>query len=191
MSWDNHMANLDVGALLGARQEAVGLDDVAELLAHGPPVRADSEIDRFWAWVDDTAPPGQATSLGSTLHHLSTFWSVRHHPNVILLRYEDLKSDLDGQMRALSSRLGIGVSHNRWEDLVDAATFDKMRLRADEIVPDSTNAIWHDNRQFFHRGTSGQWRTLLDEQDLERYRVRVAELIPDDLADWVHHSGDL
>jgi hypothetical protein len=55
-------------------------------------------------------------------------------------------------------------------------------------VPNSTNALWHDNRQFFHRGTSGQWRTLLDEDDLVRYRARVADLVPAELDDWVHNS---
>ncbi len=188
LSWDNHMTNLDVAALLGARQEAVGLDDVAEMLAQSPPVRTDTQIDRFWAWVDDPAPPEEATSLRSTLHHLSTFWSARLRPNVVLLRYEDLKSDLEGQMRALSSRLGIAVDEDGWAELVEAATFDQMRQRADQIVPNSTNALWHDNRQFFHRGTSGQWRTLLDEDDLVRYRARVADLVPAELDDWVHNS---
>jgi aryl sulfotransferase len=191
LSWDNHMTNLDVAALLDARQEAVGLDDVAEMLSQGPPVRADSQIDRFWAWVDDLTPPEAATSLGSTLHHLSTFWSERRRPNVVLLRYEDLKSDLDGQMRALSSQLGIAVEEDGWVDLVEAATFDEMRRRADQIVPNSTNALWHDNRQFFHRGTSGQWRALLGQDDLLRYKARVAELVPVELDDWVHSSDGL
>ena len=61
-----------------------------------------------------------------------------------------------------------------------------MRERADVIVPDSSHAIWQDNRQFFNRGVSGQWRTLLDEDDLRRYHERVAQLAAPDLALWVH-----
>src|SRR5205085_2028319 len=56
LSWDNHMANMDIMKLLAARQAAVGLDDVADLLAQGPPVRPEEEIDRFWAWVDEPSP---------------------------------------------------------------------------------------------------------------------------------------
>ena len=37
------------------------------------------------------------------------------------------------------------------------------------IAPDTTNGIWQDNQQFFHRGTSGQWRSLLDDAALARY----------------------
>ena len=121
-------------ALMSSRQAAVGLDDIADVLAGGPPVRPASQIDRFWAWVDNPAPPG-ASSLRSTLHHLSTFWEACHRSNVVLLRYEDMKADLEGQMRALSGRLGIAVADGLWPELVDAATFDRMRERSDELVP--------------------------------------------------------
>ena len=49
LSCDNHMANTVVVALFGARENAVGLDDIADLIAAGPPPRAVAEIDRFWA----------------------------------------------------------------------------------------------------------------------------------------------
>jgi len=55
-SWDNHWANMDLFAVLTAREQAVGNDDVRELLANGQPPRAELEIDRFWGWVDDPAP---------------------------------------------------------------------------------------------------------------------------------------
>src|SRR5437588_2663403 len=88
-SWDNHMANMDFMAFLSARQAAVGLDDVADLLAQGPPVRPEDEAERFWAWVDGDEPAELSMpSLLTTLHHLQTFWDAREEPNVILLRYE-------------------------------------------------------------------------------------------------------
>ena len=187
LSWDNHMANLDLVAFLGARQKAVGLDDLPELSASMPPVPAESELERFWQWVDDPTPPAESPgSLGSTLHHLATFWEARELPNVVLLRYEELQVDLDGQMRSLAGRLGIDVPEDRWPVLVESATFDRMRERADEIAPDSTNAIWQDNRRFFHRGTSGQWRARLGPADLERYEARVRELASPELAAWAH-----
>src|SRR5436305_14046096 len=42
-SWDNHMANMDLGALITARQNAVGLDDLAELRGDAPPVFFETE----------------------------------------------------------------------------------------------------------------------------------------------------
>jgi hypothetical protein len=122
------------------------------------------------------------------VHHISTFWDRRDDPNVVLLHYDDLQADLDGQMRVVSARLGIPVDEARWPALVEAATFDRMRAAADRVAPDTTNQIWQDNQRFFHRGTSGQWRTLLDAADLERYWTRVAEIAPDDIARWLHRD---
>jgi len=188
-SWDNHMDNMDMGALIGARERAVGLDDVMEKLAQGPPPRPEREIDRFWAWADDPTPPTEAISLVSTMHHVQSFWDVRDQPNIVMLHYDDLQADLEGEMRRLASRLGIDVPEDRWPALVDAAGFEQMRGRADEVAPDTTNAIWQDNRRFFNRGCSGQWRDLLDDDDLRRYEKRVAGLADADVVAWAHEGN--
>jgi aryl sulfotransferase len=191
LSWDNHMANTDIMALFGARANAVGLDDIAELIAEGPAPRPDSDVERFWLWVDQEMAVGDLGAgggLAGALHHLSTFWAVRDRANIVLLHYDDLKADLDGQMRCLAQRLGVSVPENRWLSLVEAATFDKMRERADVIVPDSSHAIWQNNREFFNRGVSGQWRSMLDDDDLRRYHDRVTQLAAPELAAWVHRD---
>jgi len=188
-SWDNHMDNMNMPAMLAARERAVGLDDVMDMLAQGPPPRAETEIERFWSWVDDPKPVTEGISLRSTLHHLQTFWDVRDRPDVVLLHYSDLYTDLAGEMRRLASRLGIEVDEDRWPELVEAATFERMRDRADVIAPDTSNAIWTDNRRFFNRGRSGQWRDLLDDDDQARYDRRVADLVGPDLAAWAHRGA--
>src|SRR5439155_25643053 len=110
LSWDNHMANMNFLAFLSARQAAVGLEDVADLLAQGPPPVPEAEIDRFWAWVEDDGPPtGGPATLKGTLHHLGTFWRARDLPNVLLFRYRDLQADLAGEMQRLADALGITV----------------------------------------------------------------------------------
>lgn len=160
-------------------------DDLAELPPPDDTVEElDAEIDRFWHWVDSPVP----MSLASTLQLLSSFWPVRERPNVVMMHYGDLQADLEGQMRALADRLGIVVPASRWHELVAAATFDSMRARANDLVPNKTNGIWLDNQQFFHHGTSGRWRTLLADEDLVRYAGRVAELADPELSTWVHQG---
>lgn len=193
LSWDNHMANMNFERLLGARAVAVGLDDLAELFPNGPPEHPDSEIERFWLWVDNPTPPSESGTGGliSMMNHLTTFWSVRDEPNVALFHYDDLKTDLEGQMRRLAAQLAISVPEDLWPELVDAATFERMRAGADRIAPDTTHAIWEDNQQFFHSGVSGQWRALLDDECLRRYYERVAELAEPDLVRWLHREPQL
>jgi hypothetical protein len=128
-------------------------------------------------------------SLASTVHHLAGFWEGRDRDDIVLLHYDDLQVDLEGEMRRLAGRLGIEVPEERWPTLVKAAGFDEMRRRADVTAPDTETRIWKSNAGFFNRGTTGQWRDLLDEEALARYEARLAELAPPDLAAWLHHGS--
>ena len=153
------------------------------------PPRPDGERDRFWQWVDDETPSTQiGSSLRRTVEHLQTFRDAADDLDVVYLHYDDLKADLEGQMRQLAARLGIDVDEHRWPRLVQAATFESMRSRADTTVPGGGPEHWIDPAAFFSRGTSGQWRDLLDDADLARYAARVRALASDDLVEWVHRE---
>ena len=186
-SWENHMANVDFDAVLTARADAVGLDDLDPEDVPTPP--PEDPVERFWAWVDQTAPPGEnPAGLAGVLHHLATFWDRRDEPNVHLFHYADLQADLPGQLRRLSDVLRVDVPEERWEVLVPAATFTEMKARADVLAPDTVHNVWKSNSQFFDQGRSGRWREWIGDADLTRYDARVAELAPPDLASWAHHG---
>jgi hypothetical protein len=187
-SINNHWDNLDVDAFDAARRAAERAGGGAE--EDGPtrmPERPDDDRARFWMWVDNpTPPPEVSSSLLRTVRHVETFWAVRDLPNVVLVHYDDLGADLDDAMRELARRLGVTVPEERWPEFVEAATFERMRASAEMTAPGAEISLWHDNREFFHRGTSGQWRDVLDADDLQRYRERVEELAPPDLSAWLH-----
>jgi hypothetical protein len=186
LSLDNHMANADPDALVKSLARQVGEAALREQFERMPQP-PESERERFWVWVDDPTPVQQtATSLQAVLNLLSSFWVQRDKPNVVLLHYDDLKADLEGQMRALARRLSIRIPEDRWAELVKAATFDEMRSAADKLAPAVTESLWRDNTQFFNRGSSGQWRRLFNETELARYDARVRELTEPDLAEWLH-----
>jgi aryl sulfotransferase len=184
LSFQHHWENLDLAAFMGARAIAVGTDDLAEL---GPlPTLPEDPLERFWLWVD--AEPGQyvGPALVDVLHHVQTFWDRRHDPRVELFHYSDLLADLPGEFRRLGDVLSIEIGDQRVYELTAAASFDRMRQRADELVPDVRNRIWQSNRDFFHKGTDGQWRELLDDSGLRRYRRRVDALVAPDVSAWAH-----
>lgn len=183
ISWDNHMANTDVPTVMALRESALAADGETETEPVELPPPPESPRDRFWEWVEN---PDPMTGLGWTMHHLSTFWPVRDQPNIVMLHYEDLRTDLAGGMRELAARLDIDVPEDRWRELVAAATFDQMRRRADKLAPEPT--FWLDRGRFFHRGASDQWRDVIDPAELPRYAARVAELADPDLSKWVHRG---
>jgi aryl sulfotransferase len=112
----------------------------------------------------------------------------RHEPNVMLVHYDDLSADLEGQMRRIAGRLGLDVPEPTWPALVRAATFTAMRSSADRLVP--SGGILKSNAAFFRRGTSGAGREVLNDEEIAAYHVRAAGLAPPDLLSWLHGPRD-
>ncbi len=187
LSWDNHVANINVGALLSAREQAVGNDDLADYVARRPLVAHEDELDCFWAWVDANEVHEGNAGLARLVHHATTVWGARDEPNVVLLRYSDLTADLDGQMRALAERLAIDVPEDRWPELVAAARFEAMRSSATTAAPDMSHGLWKDPAEFFHRGGVGHGEAMLGPEGNARYLARVATLADPEVISWLHH----
>jgi aryl sulfotransferase len=146
-----------------------------------PPVR-----DWLLSWIaSDPDPRAALDSLPGVMWHLGDAWSRREEPNVVLVHYDDLRSDLEGQMRLLAGRLGIAVPEAVWPSLVRAATFDQMRVRADLLLPDRTGVL-KDSAAFFRRGRSGAGRELLTDEEWADYRTRAAALAAPELLAWLH-----
>jgi hypothetical protein len=131
MSMGNHMENLDFDKFMAALVRTASVDGGTVLPPPGPPDAppgTPTDRGRFWMWVDNPVPPTEETSsLLRTLRHHETFWNARSSCNVVMLHYDDLQTDLGGQMRALADRLEIAVPASRWDELVEAATFEQMR----------------------------------------------------------------
>jgi hypothetical protein len=191
LSWDNHFLNMNMENILGAIFETVSLEELAELMPDGPPPPPpDDPIERFWAWVDDdTKPEERFTGLAATLHHLQTFWDRRTDDNVILLHYDDLQADLEGEMHGLATRLGIDVPEERWPKLVAAAGFEHMKDRAETLAPQVTDKFWNATGDFFKSGSSGQWQAYFTDADQERYEERARSLATAELLDWAHSGS--
>ena len=140
-------------------------------------------------WIGgDEGSRRYSTSLPATMRHLSEAWTRRADPNVVLAHYDDLLSDLEGQMRRLADRFGIAVAEQSWPTLVEAATFERMRHRDDVLVPPPPG-IAADNAMFFRRGTSGAAREVLSDEEMGWYLARVARFAPPDLIEWLHRPA--
>jgi aryl sulfotransferase len=154
----------------------------------GPPRPRPPLDDWLRSWVAAEADPrAELDSLRGVFWHLSDAWARRHESNIVLVHYDDLSADLDGQMRRLAARLGIEVPDNIWPRLVEAATFESMRTRADRLAPDPAGVL-KDRQAFFRQGRSGAGRTLLTDAELTAYRERTATLAPPDLLAWLHRD---
>jgi len=174
----HHYANLDVRRIshLARRPEP------------GPPAPMAPLHDWLLTWTsEDTTAQEHPDSLPGVMGHLRDAWSRQTEPNVLLVHYDDLSADLDGEMRRVAGRLGIAVPDPIWPDLVQAASFDSMRSRADYLAQ-GPPGILKDTAAFFRRGQSGSARTVLTPDERARYRSRVTGMAPPDLLAWLHRE---
>jgi aryl sulfotransferase len=172
MSWCNHRASMkqDMVGALNARAMADGI----------PPMpQWDGDVHGFFTqWIGDAM----------MLRHVKTYWERRDAPNLLLLHYTDLKSDLAGEMRRVADFLDIRVPEARWPELVERCGFESMRSRSDEI---GTFHLFEGGSQsFLFKGTNGRWRDVLTHDELARYAKRVAEILPAEAAAWLERGKE-
>jgi len=183
ISMEHHLANMDFDRFLELREQAVGLDDLAELPARQEP--SGDPVERFRTFIEQDSLGGPAT-LASVLHHLDTAWVKRTAPNVALFHYDDYRADLPGEMLRLAHALGLPITETRARELAPEASIDRMRERADEVVPSASLGTFKSTAAFLRSGTSGQWQTRITDDLAASYDERVAALVSVDLARWVH-----
>jgi aryl sulfotransferase len=151
-----------------------------------PPASREMLRDALLSWIAAADDPCQyPDSLPGVMRHLSDAWGRRGEPNVLLVRYEDLLADLEGQMRRLAGRLAIAVPEQAWPALTRAATFGRMRDRAQTLVP-VPPGVSADAAAFFRRGSAGAGREMLSDGELAGYYARASALAPPDMLEWLH-----
>jgi hypothetical protein len=170
----HHSANID----------RVRLSELTGIVSTDHPQRTLREAVLRWiGWDGD--PRDNLDSLPGVMFHVSDAWQRRTTADVLLVHYQDLVTDLDGEMRRVAGRLGIAVDESVWPSLVRAATFGEMRARAGELAPDA-GGVLKDKAAFFRRGGSGAGREVLTDEEVLRYERRAAELAPPAVLEWLH-----
>ncbi len=121
----------------------------------------------------------------SHLRHARTYWDFRHLPNLLFVHYNDLKADLDGQMRRIADYLGIAVDEEKWPVLVDAATFQGMKRDAEVLGPEMGMIFEGGADRFLHKGTNDRWRDVLTADDLALYDDVAQRTLTPELRRWL------
>ena len=183
VSWEHHMANLDLGRFLELRATAVDPED-----DWVPPMPAIAEdpVARFHQYL--TSDDQGTLTLADVLQHLEVAWERRHLPNVHLVHYRDLRQDTPRELLRLARALGFTITQQRARELAAEAGLERMRARADDIAPSASLGLWHDNRRFIRTGGQGEWRAWMTPEDEERYWQRISSLVDHDLGRWVHEG---
>ncbi len=132
-------------------------------------------------WIDnDIEPTGTGPhGLSDYCHQVRTYWEARHESGVHLFHYSDLWDDLEGEMRRVAAALNISIDERSFGELVEAATLDSMRSRAEKSAPDAHLGIWLSSEAFFKSGGTRNWASLLSDAEIEHFENRLIALAGD------------
>ncbi|KAE8751095.1 hypothetical protein FOCC_FOCC002180 [Frankliniella occidentalis] len=118
-------------------------------------------------FLQDKAPVGPMWS------HILGFWEKRHEPNILFLKYEDLKKDLPATIRRTALFLNKQLSEDDVLKLADYLSFHNMKnnpavnleqvmakRRGRDSVADADRS---DDLAFIRKGEVGDWKNYMSD----------------------------
>ena len=99
-----------------------------------------------------------------------------------------MKADLSGEMRRISTFLGIPVNEAIWPNLVEAATFDSMKQHGAKILAKLEHLFRGGHETFLHQGTNERWRDVLTEADLALYEKHARSALSPRPFNWLRNG---
>lgn len=180
MSWHNHQREYKRLDLL----DKAGLGD--ETVARPYPRAAADPREFFRDWMGLSGREKESDVSAATFFDTErTYWAARAKPNMLLVHYNDLLADLDGEMRRIAAFLEVETPPALWPDLVHAATFEAMRRDGAELMPFAKDAWTRGHESFIYSGTNERWREVLTGDDVALYRTRAAKEMSPALNTWL------
>ncbi len=167
MSWCNHSERMKMIDMLNAAAAKEGL----------PPIkRFSGDYHDFFAdWLREN----------NFFDVVASYWALRAEPNLLFVHYNDMKTDLEGEMRRVAKFLDIDIAESKWPAVVERCTFESMRS---QDAPELDMGFEGGIKGFIFKGTNGRWRDVLTADEVAAYQRRVAETLPADAARWIEHG---
>ncbi|KAG2484628.1 hypothetical protein HYH03_016582 [Edaphochlamys debaryana] len=123
--------------------------------------------------------------------HVQSWWNVRHLPNVMLVHFNALITDLPSEARRIAAFLGISVPEDKWPVILEHCSKDWMRANPDKIGS-MFGAFWQGGiKDFIFKGTNGRWADTLTAEDCAEYEAKAKQELGADCATWLGGKGPL
>ena len=117
--------------------------------------------------------------------NVRSWWEIRDLPNVLLIHFERLKTDMPGEIRRIADFIGTPIDESRWEAILEHCSFGYMKANATASVP-LGGAFWDGGAEtFVHKGVNGRWRDTLSAAESAAYEERALRELGPECADWL------
>jgi len=148
--------------------------------------RPGPDIHAFWYQFlrNDGSP------MWSFWENLRTWWTWRNLPNVRLVHFNDLKRDLEGEIRAIAAFLQIPIEESHWAAMVEHCSFDWMKAHAGIVTPGGGEVFKGGAQTFIHKGTNKRWKDVLNAADLKEYRTLAETQLGTECLAWLENGKE-
>ena len=154
-----------------------------------PPPTPQDPREFYLQWIGQAETAGPAPRDLPFFEYEMTYWRERTRPNLLLVHYNDLKTDLPAEMRRISDFLGIATPQDKLTELAQAAGFEAMKRQGGRILPELGEFFDRGYERFLNKGVNGRWKDVLGEADLARYAALARQRLSDSAAAWIEHGG--
>ncbi len=148
----------------------------------GPPIsRPTTDVRGFFhGWLDNDAAP-----YHPYWSNVQSWWDIRQAPNVRLVHYNNLKTDMPGEMGRIAAFLEIPIDEAKWPAIVEHCTFDYMKENAAVLSPAFNDLFEGGMKSFIHKGTNDRWRDALTAEEVQKYEETARRNLSPECADWL------
>lgn len=153
----------------------------------GPPIGKPPEsiIEYYHDWLNKDGHP-----FWPFWENVKSWWEIRNLPNVFMLHFANLKSDMPSEIKKIAEFLEIEIDPNKWNDILDHCSFEYMKEHATKSVP-LGGAFWDGgSKTFIYKGVNGRWKEVLSQEDSRKYEEMAIEKLGEDCARWIN-TGEL
>ena len=149
--------------------------------------RCSEDVAEFYrAWVTFDGYP-----WWSFWDNVRSWWALREIPNIMLIHFDDMKSDLAGSIRRIASFLDISASEELLATVTAHSTFDYMKANAEKMTPDGGTSWKGGAATFMNKGTNGRWRDMLGADEIAAYEAKALSELGPECAAWLAKDGSL
>jgi aryl sulfotransferase len=150
---------------------------------HGKPFpRCPEDIHDFWpGWIGQGwfEWEHEGYPFWSNMRHVQTWWNFKHLPNILFVHFNDLLSELEGEIQRIAEFLDIPLTSGFCTQVAEAVTFKRVKENAEQLGTP---------QDFFYKGTNGRWHNVLSDAELELYHATVARELSPDCAEWLENG---
>lgn len=118
-------------------------------------------------FLNDKAP------IGPVWPHVIDFWNMRNEPNVLFLKYEDMKKDLPSTIQKCAKFLGVerSITDDEVTRMCDHLKFDRMQKNPAVNIESylQLNGDKERNVQFIRKGQIGDWKNYMSDELSARF----------------------